>query len=312
VTAVENDALLAVEHLTVRYDVGKGVLGRATGRVHAVEDVSFALEAGQTLSLVGESGCGKSTVGKALLGLVPPVSGEIRFKGRRISGKSRAALKPVRRNMQMIFQDAFASLNPRMRVGDAIGEPLVIHGVAGGGPLRRRVCDLIERVGLEQAHYARFPHELSGGQRQRVCIARAIALEPGIVIADEAVSALDVTVKARIINLLIDLQRDMDLAYLFISHDMAVVERISHRVAVMYLGRIVEIGSRRAVFENPSHPYTRKLLNAVPVPDPAARKPAQAQDPEEVPSPLHPLGYEPPPLEYEEVSAGHFIARGNG
>ena len=311
-TVAKNDALLEVEHLTVRYDVGKGMLGRPTGRVHAVEDLTLSLEAGQTLSLVGESGCGKSTVGKALLGLVPPVSGEIRFNGQRISEMSRSALRPVRRNMQMIFQDAFASLNPRMRVGEAIGEPLVIHGISSGGALRRRVAELIERVGLEQEHYARFPHELSGGQRQRVCIARAIALEPKVVVADEAVSALDVTIKARIINLLLDLQRDMDLAYLFISHDMAVVERISHRVAVMYLGRIVEVGSRQAVFENPSHPYTKKLLNAVPVPDPSARKPAQDREPEELPSPLRSLDYEPSPVEYEEIAAGHFIARTAG
>lgn len=302
-------ALVEVEHLSVRYDVGKGVFGRPTGRVHAVEDVSFALNAGETLAIVGESGCGKSTIGKTLLGLVAPVAGEVRFDGQRLSKMTRASMRPVRRNMQMIFQDAFASLNPRMRVGESIGEPLVIHDVAHGGALNQRVHELIDRVGLEQAHYARYPHELSGGQRQRVCIARAIALKPKVVVADEAVSALDVTVKARIINLLLDLQHDMGLAYLFISHDMAVVERISHRVAVMYLGRFVETGSRQAVFENPTHPYTRKLLSAVPVPDPAMRKPAEERALEEIPSPLRPLGYQPAPLEYDEVASGHFVAR---
>ena len=308
----DGDPLIEVEHLTVRYDVGKGVFGRPTGRVHAVEDVSFELWSGETLALVGESGCGKSTIGKTLLGLVPAARGEVRFEGERVPRGGGRALKPVRRNMQMIFQDAFASLNPRMRVGDAIGEPLVIHDVAGGAELRRRVDGLLERVGLEPAHYQRFPHELSGGQRQRVCIARAIALEPRAVIADEAVSALDVTVKARVLNLLMDLQRDMGLAYLFISHDMAVVERISHRVAVMYLGCIVEIGSRRAVFENPAHPYTRKLLSAVPVPDPARKKPPEAKAAEDLPSPIRPLGFEPRPLEYEKVGDDHFVAREPG
>lgn len=302
------EILLEVRNLTVRYDVGKAFPGRPRARVHAVEDVSFEVRAGETLALVGESGCGKSTIGKTLLGLVTPRRGQVRFDGAVVTGSSRSALRPVRRNMQMIFQDAFASLNPRMRIGEAIGEPLVIHGVDRGRTLKERVGALMARVGLDRDYSERFPHQLSGGQRQRVCIARAIALNPKLVIADEAVSALDVTIKATIIDLLLDLQRDLNLAYLFISHDMAVVERISHRVAVMYLGRIVEIGSRQAVFEQPAHPYTRKLLDAVPVPDPKARRPVAEVDNEEVPSPMRPPGYEPEPLRYEEVGPGHLVA----
>ena len=304
--------LLDVRNLTVRYDVGKALLGRARGRIHAVEDVSFQIQNGETLALVGESGCGKSTIGKTLLGLTRSLRGEVRFAGERISGLGRGAMKPVRRNMQMIFQDAFASLNPRMRVGEAIAEPLVIHGIDRGDARSMRVHALMDRVGLESAHYRRFPHQLSGGQRQRVCIARAIALNPRLVIADEAVSALDVTIKAKIINLLLDLQRELKLAYLFISHDMAVVERISHRVAVMYLGRIVEIGSRQQVFEQPEHPYTRRLLDAVPVPDPKARHAISHLDTEEVPSPLRPPGYEPDPARYEEVNPGHMVMVSEG
>jgi ABC-type glutathione transport system ATPase component len=304
----EGDTLLDVRNLTVRYEVGKAMLGRPKGRIYAVEDASFQIQAGETLALVGESGCGKSTIGKTLLGLTRPLHGDIVFEGRRISGLRRGSMKPVRRHLQMIFQDAFASLNPRMRVGDAIGEPLSIHRMERGGALNMRVQALMDRVGLESAHLRRYPHQLSGGQRQRVCIARAIALNPRLVVADEAVSALDVTIKSKIINLLLDLQREMKLAYLFISHDMAVVERISHRVAVMYLGRIVEIGSRRQVFEQPAHDYTRKLLDAVPVPDPKARKPLTHLDSKEIPSPLRPPGYEPEPARYTEVSPGHWVA----
>lgn len=302
------DPLLEVCSLSVRYDVGRRLLGRPEARIHAVEGVSFQVRAGETLALVGESGCGKSTIGKTLLGLVKPTSGEIRFAGRRVSGLRRSAMKPVRRHLQMIFQDAFASLNPRMRIGEAIGEPLTIHRVERGQALKSRVRELMEKVGLEPEHYERYPHQLSGGQRQRVCIARAIALNPGLVIADEAVSALDVTIKAKIIDLMLDLQREMGLSYLFISHDMAVVERISHRVAVMYLGRIVEIGSRQSVFESPAHDYTRKLLDAVPVPDPATRRRPVRLSSEEVPSPLRPVGFQPEPVHYEEISPGHLVA----
>ncbi len=311
-TDVSEEILIDVRNLTVRYNVGSAMLGRPSGRIHAVEDASFHINAGETLALVGESGCGKSTIGKTLLGLTRPLRGEVLFEGRRISGLGRASMKPVRRNLQMIFQDAFASLNPRMRVGEAIAEPLVIHRVERGDALSMRVQALMDRVGLESAHLRRYPHQLSGGQRQRVCIARAIALNPRLVIADEAVSALDVTVKSKIINLLLDLQREMGLAYLFISHDMAVVERISHRVAVMYLGRIVEIGSRQQVFERPQHSYTRKLLDAVPVPDPGARRPLSHLEPEELPSPLRAPGYEPAPVRYEEVAPGHLVAVDGG
>ncbi|HSS63093.1 MAG TPA: ATP-binding cassette domain-containing protein [Gammaproteobacteria bacterium] len=304
----DKEVLLDVRNLTVRYDVGKAMLGRPRGRIHAVENASFQIRAGETLALVGESGCGKSTIGKALLGLTRALRGEVLFEGKRISGLGRASMKPVRKNLQMIFQDAFASLNPRMRVGDAIGEPMIIHRIERGDALSMRVHALMDRVGLESAHLRRYPHQLSGGQRQRVCIARAIALNPRLVIADEAVSALDVTIKSRIINLLLDLQREMGLAYLFISHDMAVVERISHRVAVMYLGRIVEIGSRQQVFERPAHEYTRKLLDAVPVPDPKARRSLTHLETEELPSPVRPPGYEPQPARYEEVSPGHLVA----
>ena len=304
----DGDILLDVRNLTVRYDVGKAMLGKPRGRIHAVEDASFRINAGETLALVGESGCGKSTIGKTLLGLTRPLRGEVLFEGKRISGLGRSSLKPVRRNLQMIFQDAFASLNPRMRVGEAIGEPLVIHRIERGGALSMRVQALMHRVGLDSAHLKRYPHQLSGGQRQRVCIARAIALNPRLIVADEAVSALDVTIKSKIINLLLDLQREMGLAYLFISHDMAVVERISHRVAVMYLGRIVEIGSRRQVFEQPAHEYTRKLLDAVPVADPKARRPLTHLETEEIPSPLRPAGYEPEPARYREVTPGHLVA----
>lgn len=304
----DDKVLLDVRNLTVRYDVGKAMLGKPRARIHAVEDVSFQINAGETLALVGESGCGKSTIGKTLLGLTRPLRGEVFFENKRISGLGRASMRPVRRNLQMIFQDAFASLNPRMRVGNAIGEPLVIHGIERGNARNMKVQALMDRVGLESAHLRRYPHQLSGGQRQRVCIARAIALNPRLVIADEAVSALDVTIKSKIINLLLDLQREMSLAYLFISHDMAVVERISHRVAVMYLGRIVEIGSRQQVFEQPAHEYTRRLLDAVPVPDPGARRPLIHLETEELPSPLRPPGYEPEPVRYEEVSPGHMVA----
>lgn len=308
----DGKTLLEVRNLTVRYDVGKAMLGKPRARIHAVEDVSFQINSGETLALVGESGCGKSTIGKTLLGLTRPLRGEVLFDGKRINGLGRASMKPVRRNLQMIFQDAFASLNPRMRVGNAIGEPLVIHGIGRGNARNMRVHALMDRVGLESAHLRRYPHQLSGGQRQRVCIARAIALNPRLVVADEAVSALDVTIKSKIINLLLDLQREMGLAYLFISHDMAVVERISHRVAVMYLGRIVEIGSRRQVFEQPAHEYTRKLLAAVPVPDPKARRPVTHLESEELPSPLRPPDYEPEPVTYEEVSPGHMVASHGG
>ncbi len=264
-TVVVGEPILQVRDLVARFPVRGGLLNRVTREVHAVEKVSFDLWPGETLSLVGESGCGKSTTGRALLRLVETQGGTITFDGQRIDTLSGSKLQSLRRNIQFIFQDPYASLDPRQTVGDSIMEPLRVHGLLDREAARERVAWLLKRVGLQPEHAWRYPHAFSGGQRQRICIARALALNPKVVIADESVSALDVSIRAQIINLMLDLQREMGIAFLFISHDMAVVERISHRVAVMYRGRIVEIGPRRAVFENPQHPYTRKLMAAVPV-----------------------------------------------
>ncbi len=302
------EPLLSVRRLTTRFDVKSGFFGRVRRRVHAVEQVSFDLAAGETLALVGESGCGKSTTGRSLLRLVDIVSGSIEFEGRDIAKLRDRALAPVRRDIQMIFQDPFASLDPRLTVGFSVAEPLYIHGIANGREAEERVASLLEHVGLTREHARRYPHEFSGGQRQRIAIARALALNPRIIVADEAVSALDVSIQAQIVNLLLDLQREFGISYLFISHDMAVVERVSHRVAVMYLGQIVEIGPRRMIFENPQHPYTRKLIAAVPVADPARRRRQSALSSEEIPSPIRDVGNEPevPPL--TKVAPGHFVA----
>jgi ABC-type oligopeptide transport system ATPase subunit len=240
--------------------------------------------------------------------LAPVLSGTLEFDGRTIRVGDRAALRGLRRQMQFVFQDPFASLNPRMRVGDCIKEPMLIQGIANGLEADRKVARLMEQVGLDPATASRWPHEFSGGQRQRICIARALSVDPKVVIADEAVSALDVSIRAQIVNLLLDLQRQLRVSYLFISHDMAVVERISHRVAVMYLGQIVEIGPRRAIFENPQHPYTRKLMAAVPVPDPALRR-EYSLEVSEIPSPARALGDEPELAPLVEVGPGHFVAR---
>ena len=301
--------VLQVANLTTRFDLRSGLLNRVTRRVHAVEKVSFDLYPGETLALVGESGSGKSTTGRALLRLVESQHGTITFNGQRIDQLNGAALSHLRRDIQFIFQDPYASLDPRQTVGFSIMEPLLIHGVARGREAQQRVAGLLERVGLLPEHAQRYPHEFSGGQRQRICIARALALKPKVVIADESVSALDVSIRAQIINLLLDLQREDGIAYLFISHDMAVVERISHRVAVMYLGQIVEMGPRQAVFENPQHPYTRKLMAAVPVASPGQRRRERALLVDEIPSPLRAPGDEPLVAPLVEVSAGHFVAR---
>jgi glutathione transport system ATP-binding protein len=300
--------LLSVRKLTTRFDVKAGFFGRVTRRVHAVEQVSFDLAAGETLALVGESGCGKSTTGRSLLRLVAIEGGSIEFAGRDIAKLAASAVRPVRRDIQMIFQDPFASLDPRLTIGFSIAEPLYVHGVAKGREAEERVRWLLQHVGLSPDHAQRYPHEFSGGQRQRIAVARALALNPKIIIADEAVSALDVSIQAQIVNLLIDLQTEFGVSYLFISHDMAVVERVSHRVAVMFLGQIVEIGPRRAIFENPQHPYTRKLMAAVPVADPAKRRRQRELSSDEIPSPIRAAGDEPVVLPLQEVGPGHFVA----
>ena len=300
--------LLKVRKLKTRFDVASGFFGRVRRRVHAVEQVSFDLNASETLALVGESGCGKSTTGRSLLRLVDIQGGSIEFGGRDIARLRPDDLRPLRREIQMVFQDPYASLDPRLTVGFSVAEPLYVHGVASGAEAEDRVAWLLGHVGLSPDHAPRYPHEFSGGQRQRIAIARALALQPKIIVADEAVSALDVSIRAQIVNLMLDLQAEFGLAYLFISHDMAVVERVSHRVAVMYLGQIVEIGPRRAVFEDPRHPYTRKLMAAVPIADPARRRRKRELSSAEVPSPIRAVGDEPVVLPLEEVGPGHYVA----
>ncbi|MFM9923538.1 dipeptide ABC transporter ATP-binding protein [Variovorax sp. H27-G14] len=308
---VREDAgpILRVRDLVTRFDVRSGILGRVKRRVHAVEKISFDLYPGETLALVGESGCGKSTTGRSLLRLVESQSGAIEFGGQNIRELPTRELQALRRNIQFIFQDPFASLDPRVTVGFSIMEPLLIHNIAKGAEAQQRVDWLLQKVGLPPEVAQRYPHEFSGGQRQRIAIARALALNPKVVVADESVSALDVSIQAQIVNLMLDLQRELGVAFLFISHDMAVVERISHRVAVMYLGQIVEIGPRRAVFEAPQHAYTRKLMAAVPVADPSRRHKPRALLEGEIPSPIRAVGDEPvvPPL--VQVAPGHFVAR---
>ncbi len=294
------EPILKVENLAVRFDL-------PNGRVHAVEDVSFDLRPGETLSLVGESGCGKSTTGRAIIRLINPTEGSIVIGGNDVTKAGTRELRTMRRTSQMIFQDPFASLNPRITVGSAIAEPILAHGLLGRRDAKARVAELLEQVGLTAAMANRHPHEFSGGQRQRISIARALALNPSLIVADEAVSALDVSVKAQVSNLLLDLQDKHGLAYLFISHDMAVVERMSHRVAVMFLGEIVEIGPRKAIFDNPQHPYTRRLIAAVPIPDPALRKQASPPLSEEIKSPIRPFDYVVPKRTYREVSPGHLV-----
>ncbi|KRA05043.1 ABC transporter ATP-binding protein [Rhizobium sp. Root564] len=299
--------ILSVKDLTTRFDIHSGLLGRKSGAVHAVEKVSFDLSEGETLSLVGESGCGKSTTGRSITRLIEPTSGNVMLDGYEVMQLDKVTLRAMRRSVQMIFQDPFASLDPRMSVGAAIMEPFIEHRLGSKQQAREKAADLLEKVGLNPNMMRRFPHEFSGGQRQRVAIARSLMLDPKVIVADEAVSALDVSIKAQVCNLLLDLQQSLNLAFLFISHDMAVVERVSHRVAVMYLGEIVEIGPRAAVFDNPQHPYTKKLMSAVPVPDPSRRHIRRNMATDEIKSPIRPVGYVPPPRHYREVSAGHLV-----
>jgi len=303
----QSEPLLKVRNLTTRFDVKGGLLRRTVAQVHAVEDVSFDVNKGQTLSLVGESGCGKSTAGRSILRLVEPLSGEINLDGTDVMALGQEALRNARQDMQMIFQDPFASLNPQMQLMDQVAEPLLNYGKRSKSEIRDRVEMLFDRVHLPKSFLRRYPHELSGGQRQRVAIARALALNPKLIIADEAVSALDVSVQAQVLNLMMELQADLGLSFLFISHDMAVVERVSHRVGVMYLGRIVEIGSRAQVFENPQHPYTQALLKAVPIADPTNRKSERDLNFKPIPSPIHKVGHEPEPSRYDEVQQGHLV-----
>jgi len=283
----ETRPLLEVTDLVKHYPVRGGVLRRRIGTVHAVDGVSFSVHAGETLGLVGESGCGKSTVARSVLRLVEPSSGAIRLNGEEITHLSKAELRPHRRSMQIVFQDPFASLNPRMTAGDIVGEPLSVHGLASGQKTQERVAELFRQVGLRPDQMKNYPHQFSGGQRQRICIARALSLGPRLIVCDEPVSALDVSIQAQVINLLIDLQRQHDFSYLFIAHDLAVVAHISHRVAVMYLGRIVEIADKRELFANPRHPYTQALLASVPVADPKVKRLTPLID-GDVPSPINP------------------------
>jgi peptide/nickel transport system ATP-binding protein/glutathione transport system ATP-binding protein len=307
-TTQSDRVVLSVKNLVTRFDVRSGIFGFVKKRIHAVEQVSFDLHEGETLSLVGESGCGKTTTGRSLVGLAKITRGTIDFDGTRVDTTNTQSLKALRRNLQFVFQDPFASLNPRMRVGECIKEPLLIQGLAQGPEADRKVAELMERVGLDASMAQRWPHEFSGGQRQRICIARALSVNPRVLIADESVSALDVSIRAHIVNLLLDLQKDLGVSYLFISHDMAIVERVSHRVAVMYLGQIVEIGPRRAIFENPRHPYTKKLMSAVPVADPNVRR-TTSLEVSEIPSPARNIGDEPVVAPLVQVGEGHFVAR---
>lgn len=306
--SVSDGPVLSVDNLITRFDVETGFWGKVKRRVHAVEQVSFNLYPGETLGLVGESGCGKSTIGRSLIGLETPRSGSIVFNGQELTQVSGSQLQKLRRNIQYVFQDPYAALDPRLTVGFSIMEPLLIHKVCSRQEAERRVGELLERVDLDPAMAVRYPHEFSGGQRQRVCIARALAMNPEIIIADESVSALDVSVRAQIINLLLALQKEFRIAFLFISHDMAVIERVCHRVAVMYLGQIVELGSRRDVFENPLHPYTKRLMSAVPIPDPSRRTMSHTLLTGEIPSPVRSANYEPVVAPLKEVSPGHFVS----
>jgi oligopeptide transport system ATP-binding protein len=287
---VNNEPLLEVRHLVKHFPIKEGLLiDREVARVRAVDDCSVTVNKGETLGLVGESGCGKSTFCRTIMQLLKPTSGSVRFEGKEIAGLGRRELRPYRREMQMIFQDPYASLNPRKRVGQIVGDPLKLHGLASGGELKREVQELLERVGLSSEHYNRYPHEFSGGQRQRIGIARALALRPKLIVADEPVSALDVSIQAQIINLLDDLQDEFGLTYIFVAHDLGVVRHVSDRIAVMYLGKIVENAPADKLYSGPVHPYTQALLSAVPIPDPEENRSREQVVLEgDVPSPIDP------------------------
>lgn len=317
----EGEVVLEVKDLKKHFPIHRGIISRIAGYVFAVDGVSFNIHKGETLGLVGESGCGKSTVGKTVLRLLEPTGGEIRLRGQDVTHLTGEELRTRRREMQMVFQDPYSSLNPRMSSGEIVGEPLENYGLATGKDKEDRVAALFERVGLRRENMLKYPHEFSGGQRQRLGIARALALNPSLIIADEAVSALDVSVKAQVINLMMDLQQEFDLGYLFISHDIAVIEHISHRVAVMYLGKIVELTDKDTIFRTPLHPYTEALLSAVPIPDPRVKRDRIILR-GDVPSPINPPAgchfhtrcpyavdrcrVEAPPL--TEVAPGHHVA----
>ncbi len=313
--------LLEVRDLKKHFPIRKGLLSRVAAQVYAVDGISFTIEEGETLGLVGESGCGKSTAAKCIMRLIPPSTGEVRLRGERIDHLSPAAMRRYRRELQFVFQDPYSSLNPRLSIGAIVGEPLANYGIARGDNLRARVATLLAKVGLRPDAMKRYPHEFSGGQRQRIGIARALALNPRLIICDEPVSALDVSVQAQVVNLLKDLQRELRLSYLFVAHDLAVVENISHRIAVMYLGKIVELCDRQSLFSAPLHPYTEALLSAVPLPDPAAQRRRIILS-GDVPSPINPpkgcrfhtrCPYSEPRCRVEEpvmrqVRPGHFVA----
>jgi peptide/nickel transport system ATP-binding protein len=291
----------------VHFDIGANFFGRPTHRVHAVESISFDIRPGETFGLVGESGCGKSTIAKAIAGLVPH-NGHIEVDSKALAGLTPQGRREICRDVQMVFQDPMAALDPRMTVGDAVAEPLLIHGIGTATERYARAANLFERVGLTRTQMTRYPHEFSGGQRQRICVARALALKPKLIICDESVSALDVSVQAQVLDLLEELQQEMGVAYLFISHDMAVVENVVDRLAVMYLGQIVEMGTRDQVFGNPQHSYTKRLLDAVPVPDPSRKGRPRAQRPKDIPSPIWPIGQSPTRVRLRDVGEKHFVA----
>ena len=305
----EKKTLLEVKNLVTRFPVYGGIFRQKVANVHAVENVSFTINRGETMALVGESGCGKSSCGRSILRLVEPTSGDIFLDGKNIISLNGRELRSARRDMQMVFQDPYASLNPYMRLREQIAEPLKNFGLATGSEVDDIVRDILEKVELPVSFLRRFPHELSGGQRQRVAIARAIVVNPSLVITDEAVSALDVSVQAQVLNLMMSLQDELGLSYLFISHDMAVVERVSHKVGVMYLGRLVEVGSRSQIFENPQHEYTRTLMAAVPIADPKKKNISNDMNFKPIPSPVFPVGHIPENPIYEEIEDGHLILR---